>query len=143
MPAEDGVMLSGRGCWVLLPGSASAVVAGRDRSGRLGRRNGGDRSASAGAGFALPAVRAGVGPHAGVGAQPVGEVAGFPAQEHVDRAVPGGQVDQHRAVLVAAAQREPSTPSTATWPTGGSGSARIIRSSVDRLAPHPQSNGQP
>ena len=38
--------------------------------------------------------------------EPVGEVAGFPAQEHVDRAVPGGHVDQHRAVLVAAAQCE-------------------------------------
>ncbi len=30
-----------------------------------------------------------------------------------------------------------STPKTVTWPTGGSGSARIIRSSVDRLTPIP------
>ena len=32
---------------------------------------------------------------------------------------------------------KPSTPRTVTWPTGGSGSARIIRSSVDRLTPIP------
>ena len=44
--------------------------------------------------------------HAGVGSQPVGEVAGFPTEEHIDRPVPGGKVDQHRAVVVAAAERE-------------------------------------
>ena len=53
-------------------------------------------------------------PHARMGAEPVGEVAGFPAQEHVNRSVPVGQVDQHRAVLVAAAQGNSSTPRTAT-----------------------------
>jgi len=41
-----------------------------------------------------------------VGSQPVGEVAGFPTEEHIDRPVPGGKVDQHRAVVVAAAERE-------------------------------------
>ena len=30
-----------------------------------------------------------------------------------------------------------STPRTVTWPTGGSGSARISRNSVDRLTPIP------
>jgi hypothetical protein len=44
--------------------------------------------------------------HAGMQTEPTGEVVGFPAQEHVDRAMLVGQVDQHRAVLVAAAQCE-------------------------------------
>ncbi len=44
--------------------------------------------------------------HTRVSAQPVGEDGGVPAQENIDRAVPVGQVDQHRAVLMAAAQRE-------------------------------------
>jgi hypothetical protein len=44
--------------------------------------------------------------HAGVFAQPVGEDGGFPAQENIDGSVPVGQVDEHRAVPMAAAQCE-------------------------------------
>ena len=44
--------------------------------------------------------------YAGMETEPVGEIGGFSAQEHVDRSVPVGQVDEHGAVLVAAAQRE-------------------------------------
>jgi hypothetical protein len=69
--------------------------------------------------------------HTGMATEPVGEVGGVPAQEHVDRAVPVGQVDQHRAVLVAAwwprRNANSSTPRTAPGPTGGSGSARSAR----------------
>ena len=42
---------------------------------------------------------------AGMETEPVGEIGGFSAQEHVARSVPVGQVDQHRAVLVAVVVR--------------------------------------
>jgi hypothetical protein len=38
-----------------------------------------------------------------MGAQPVREVLGFPTDQHIDRPVPAGQVDQHRAVVMTAA----------------------------------------
>jgi len=41
--------------------------------------------------------------HAGMSAQPVGEVRGFSAQEHVDRSVPVGQVER------PSPQRRPGT----------------------------------
>ena len=44
--------------------------------------------------------------HTGMETEPVGEVGGFPTQKDVDRSVPVGQIDQHRAVVVAAAHRE-------------------------------------
>jgi len=51
--------------------------------------------------------------------------------------VPAVQVDQHRAVVVSAAQGELIDPSTVTRPTGGSGNPRISRNSVDRLTAMP------
>ena len=44
--------------------------------------------------------------HTGMETEPIREVGGLPAQEHVDRTVHVGQVDQYRAVVAAAAQRE-------------------------------------
>ena len=44
--------------------------------------------------------------YAGVGAQPAGEVAGLPTDEHIHRPMSVGQIDQHRAVVMPAAQRE-------------------------------------
>ena len=41
-----------------------------------------------------------------MGSQPVGEVSGFPADQHIHRPVPVGQIDQHRAVVMPMAQRE-------------------------------------
>ena len=58
------------------------------------------------------AVRISAGPvpadhlHPGVGAEPAGEVSGFPTDQHIHRPVTVGQVDQHRAVMVPSAQRE-------------------------------------
>ena len=62
---------------------------------------------------------------------------GFPTDQHIHRPVPAGQVDQHRAVMVPRRSANSSTPSTVTRPTGGSGSPRINRSSVDRLTAMP------
>ncbi len=81
--------------------------------------------------------------HAGVGAQPAGEVLGLPALEHIHRPVAAGQVDQHRAVMMAAAQREIIHPEH-PHPTD-----RRIRQPADysqqrRPAhPHAQFGGQP
>ncbi|HEY4992538.1 MAG TPA: hypothetical protein VII33_10695 [Nakamurella sp.] len=81
--------------------------------------------------------------HAGMSAQPVGEVAGFPAEEDVDRSVPVGQVDQHRAVVVAAAQRELIDAEDRHL------ADRWIRQGADQpqqrrpARPHSQSDGQP
>ena len=41
------------------------------------------------------------------------------------------------SVAVAETHKLAPTPRTVTWPTGGSGRARTIRSSVDRLTPIP------
>lgn len=44
--------------------------------------------------------------HTRVGAEPVGEVCCVPPDQHVHRSVPAGQIDQHRAVMMTATQRE-------------------------------------
>src|SRR5664279_3161541 len=71
---------------MLLPGSASAPVTGGDRPHRSGRRGGGDRRASAGAGIAVSPVRGGV----DTGAQPVPPSAGGSSRR---RSAGGGVVD--------------------------------------------------
>ena len=75
--------------------------------------------------------------------EPVGEVAGLSAEEHIDRPASAGNVDQHRAVVVPAAQRElvdAEHPDSAD---------RWIRQRADHpqqrrpAHPHPQPGGQP
>ena len=77
--------------------------------------------------------------HAGVGAQPVGEVGGFSAQEHIDGSVcPSARSISTVPYWWPRRSANSSTPRTVTWPTGGSGMPRIHRSTVDRLTPIPR-----